>query len=51
MKHEPDLISWMEAWSIGSIYEMYQAGGKFFKYFRKLKETIYKDKKELGLIK
>ncbi|MCI0707377.1 MAG: EVE domain-containing protein [Ignavibacteriae bacterium] len=23
MKHEPDLRSWMEAWSIGSIYEMY----------------------------
>jgi len=51
MKHEPDLRSWMEAWSIGSIYEMYQAGGKFFKYFRKLKEAVYKDKKELGLIK
>lgn len=51
MKHEPDLRSWMEAWSIGSIYEMYQAGGKFFKYYRKLKEAIYKDKIELGLIK
>lgn len=51
MKHEPDLRSWMEAWSIGSIYEMYQAGGKFFKYFRKLKESIYKEKKEIGLIK
>lgn len=51
MKHEPELRSWMEAWSIGSIYEMYQAGGKFFKYFRKLKESVYKDKIELGLIK
>ena len=51
MKHEPDLRSWMEAWSIGSIYEMYNSGEKFFKYFRRLKESVYKDKKELELIK
>ena len=51
MKHEPDLRSWMEAWSIGSVYEMYQAGEKFFKYYRKLKEAVYKDKKELDLVK
>lgn len=51
MKHEPDLRSWMEAWSIGSIYEMYTAGEKFFNYYRKLREAIYKDKKELELIK
>ncbi len=51
MKHEPDLRSWMEAWSIGSIFEMYNSGEKFFKYYRKLKEAIFKDKKELELIK
>jgi len=51
MKHEPDLRSWMEAWSIGSIYEMYTAGEKFFNYYRKLREAIYKDKKELELIR
>ena len=50
MRHEPDLRSWMEAWSIGSIYEMYTAGEKFFAYYRKLREAIYKDKKELELI-
>jgi predicted RNA-binding protein len=50
LKHEPDLRSWMEAWSIGSIYEMYAAGEKFFYYFRQLNEAIYKDKKELDLI-
>jgi hypothetical protein len=50
MRHEPDLRSWMEAWSIGSIYEMYMAGEKFFKYYHKLKEAVYKDKRELDLI-
>lgn len=51
MKHVPDLRSWMEAWSIRSIYEMYNAGEKFFKYYRKLKEAMYKDKKELEMTK
>lgn len=50
MKHEPDLRSWMEAWSIGSIYEMYRSGETFFNYYRKLTEAIYKDKKDLELI-
>ena len=45
MRHEPDLRSWMEAWSIGAVYEMYKSGEKFFWYFRKLKEAVYKDKK------
>ena len=51
MKHEPELRSWMEAWSIGSILEMYSAGEKFFSYYRKLREAVYKDKKELELVK
>lgn len=50
MKHEPELRSWMEPWSIGAIYEMYKAGETFFKYYRKFKEAVYKDKKELELI-
>lgn len=50
MRHEPELRSWMEAWSIGSVYEMYRAGEKFFHYYRKLKEAVYKDKKELELV-
>lgn len=51
MKHEPELRSWMEAWSIGAIYEMYKAGEKFFKYYRQLREAVFKDKKELELIR
>jgi hypothetical protein len=51
MKHEPDLRSWMEAWSIGAIYKMYSAGKKFYKYYRQMEESVYKDKKELELIK
>jgi predicted RNA-binding protein len=50
MKHEPELRSWMEAWSIGSIYEMYIAGETFFQYYRHLNEAVYKDKTELELI-
>lgn len=51
MKHEPELRSWMEAWSIGAIYEMYKAGETFFRYYRRLNEAVYKEKKELDLIK
>ena len=51
MKHEPELRSWMEAWSIGSIYEMYHAGKRFFKYYRNLIEATYKEKQKLDLIK
>jgi len=50
MKHEEDLRAWMEAWSIGSIYKMYKSGESFFNYYRKLKESVYKDKKELELV-
>jgi len=51
MKHEPDLRSWMEAWSIGAVYEMYKAGEAFFEYYHRLRESVYKDKKELELVK
>ena len=51
MKHEPDLRSWMEAWSIGAVYEMYTAGKSFYKYYHQLIESVYKDKKELEMIK
>jgi hypothetical protein len=50
MKHEPDLRSWMEAWSIGAIYKMYIAGQSFFKYYRQLIEAVYKDKRDLELV-
>ena len=50
MRHEPDLRSWMDAWSIGAVYEMYTAGERFFGYYRRLIEAVYKDKRELELI-
>ncbi len=50
MKHEPDLRSWMEAWSIGAVFQMFKAGETFFKYYRKFKEAVYKDKTMLELI-
>lgn len=50
MKHEPELRSWMEAWSIGAVYKMYMAGEKFFRYYKQLKESIYKEKNELMLV-
>lgn len=51
MKHEPELRSWMDAWSIGAIFQMYSAGETFFHYYRHLNEAIYKDKKDLDLIR
>ncbi len=41
----------MGALSIGSVYEMYKAGDTFFKYYRKFKEAVYKDKKALEMVK
>ena len=51
MRFEPDLRSWMEAWSIGAVYDLYMAGEAFFKYYRQLIEAVYKEKKELELIR
>jgi predicted RNA-binding protein len=50
MRHEPELRSWMEAWSIGAVYRMYMAGEKFFAYYRQLKESVYKEKTKLDLV-
>lgn len=50
MRHEHDLRCWMEAWSIGAIYEMYRAGEKFNNYYKRLIESVYKDKTSLQLI-
>ncbi|MCX5814491.1 MAG: hypothetical protein NT178_18405 [Proteobacteria bacterium] len=44
-------FSWdMEAWSIGAAYKMYMAGEKFFRYYKQLKESVYKEKSELELV-
>jgi len=50
MRHEHDLRCWMEAWSIGSVYEMYTAGKRFNDYYKRLIESVYKDKHSLELI-
>jgi hypothetical protein len=50
MKHELDLKCWMEAWSIGAIYEMYKSGQKFNHYYKKLIESTYKEKNWLELV-
>lgn len=51
MKHEPELRSWMEAWSVSAVLHMYLAGEKFYEYYRRLRESVYKEKTELVLIK
>lgn len=51
MRHEPDLRSWMEAWSIGAIYEMYMASETFFNYYRRFIQASYAEKQELELVK
>jgi hypothetical protein len=50
MRHEPELRSWMEAWSVGAIYEMYTSGQSFFRYYRRLIESVYKEKSQLEMI-
>lgn len=50
MRHEPELRSWMESWSIGAVYNMYTTGEKFFRYYKQLRESVYKEKANLSLI-
>lgn len=50
MRHEHELRCWMEAWSVGAILEMYTAGQKFNDYYKKLTESVYKDKNSLQMI-
>jgi predicted RNA-binding protein len=50
MRHEPELRSWMDAWSIGAVYKMYKSGEKFFRYYKQLRESVYKEKNQLELI-
>lgn len=50
MRHEPELRSWMESWSIGAVYNMYTTGEKFFRYYKQLRESVYKEKVNLRLI-
>lgn len=50
MKHEPELRNWMDIWSIGAVYEMYKSGERFFKYYRRLRDSSYREKTDLSLV-
>lgn len=50
VRYEPELRSWLEAWSFGAVYKMYMAGEKFFNYYKQLEESIFKEKSQLKLI-
>jgi predicted RNA-binding protein len=41
---------WLDAWSIKSIYEMYQSGESFFRLYEKVEESRFRDRKGLELI-
>jgi len=43
-------MNWLEAWSIPSVYSMYQASERFFSFYGKLEESRYMDKKEIELV-
>ena len=50
MKHEPELRNWMDIWSIGGVFEMYKSGERFFQYYKKLRDSSYREKRELSLV-
>lgn len=41
---------WLDAWSIKSVYEMYQSGESFFGLYEKIEESRFRDRKNLDLI-
>ena len=45
-----DLRFWLDAWSVGSVYEMYTAGEKFFSLYANLEESKYRDRKQIELV-
>jgi len=44
------ILNWLDAWSIKSVYELYTNGQRFFELYDKLKEARYRERKELELI-
>lgn len=42
--------NWIDAWSIKSVYELYANGQRFFELYDKMRETRYRERKELELI-
>lgn len=45
-----ELKNWLEAWSIPSVYLMYQASEQFFPYYNRLVESRYVEKSRIELI-
>jgi len=41
---------WIDAWSIRSVYEMYQSGESFFGLYERIEESRFRDRKILELI-
>lgn len=41
---------WLDAWSIKSVYEIYQSGESFFIFYEKIEESRFRDRKSLDLI-
>jgi predicted RNA-binding protein len=42
--------NWLDAWSIRSVYELYANGQRFFELYDKMKESRYRERKELEII-
>jgi hypothetical protein len=42
---------WIDAWSIKSVYEMYQSGSSFFELYGKIEESRFRDRNKLELVK
>lgn len=42
--------NWIDAWSIKAVYELYTNGLRFFELYDKMRETRYRERKEMELI-
>jgi predicted RNA-binding protein len=45
-----EIRDWLDAWSIKSVYEMYQSGESFFRLYEKIEESRFRDRKSLDLV-
>lgn len=45
-----EILNWLDAWSIKSVYELYTSGQRFFELYDKLKAARYRERKVLELI-
>jgi len=46
-----ELIDWMDAWSIQSVYKLYTAGMSFLGLYERLRESRYKKKTEVEFVR